>query len=220
MLLVINCKNYTEVSSPKKLLQLADSALKRSKRYKVKIAIAPPPHMCAWLALSSKIMVLAQHVDIQNTGSTTGYTIPEMLPRSNIAGSIINHSEHRIPVSHIRDLVSRLSKLRLLSIVCAKNITESGKLAKFDPNFVAVEPPQLIGSGKSVSKHRPKTVSGSAEAVALAKNKTKLLCGAGIVTAQDVASAINLGSSGILVASGIVCAKNWEKVLDDFASQM
>ena len=79
ILLVINCKNYVEVSSPKKLLQLGNSALKASKKYKTKIAISPPPHMCTWLAQNSKITVLAQHVDVQGTGSTTGYVFQKCL---------------------------------------------------------------------------------------------------------------------------------------------
>ena len=85
ILLVINCKNYVEVSSPKKLLQLGNSALKASKKYKTKIAISPPPHMCTWLAQNSKITVLAQHVDTLwliykvLSRSTTGYVTSEML---------------------------------------------------------------------------------------------------------------------------------------------
>ena len=155
ILLVINCKNYVEVSSPKKLLQLGNSALKASKKYKTKIAISPPPHMCTWLAQNSKITVLAQHVDIQGTGSTTGYVIPEMLAKSKIAGAII--TEHRVPISHIREAVNRLSKLNLLSIVCAKNVSESGKMAALNPNFVA-KPPDLIGTGRSVSQHYNKKI--------------------------------------------------------------
>ena len=81
-----------------------------------------------------------------------------MLAKSKIAGAIINHSEHRVPISHIREAVNRLSKLNLLSIVCAKNVSESGKMAALNPNFVAVEPPDLIGTGRSVSEHKPKKV--------------------------------------------------------------
>ena len=44
-----------------------------------------------------------------------------------------------------------------------------------------------------------------------ARNSTKLLCGAGIVTAEDVERAIELGSHGILVASGIVKSRNWNR---------
>jgi len=42
------------------------------------------------------------------------------------------------------------------------------------------------------------------------------LCGAGIVSGQDVSKAKELGSRGILVASGIVKAKNWEKIISEF----
>ena len=44
-----------------------------------------------------------------------------------------------------------------------------------------------------------------------------LLCGAGIVTSDDVERAIELGSHGILVASGIVKSRNWNKDIEGFA---
>ena len=50
--------------------------------------------------------------------------------------------------------------------------------------------------------------------------KQFLLCGAGIVSGQDVRKAIELGSEGILVASGIVKAKNWSGIIDEFAAGM
>jgi triosephosphate isomerase len=54
-------------------------------------------------------------------------------------------------------------------------------------------------------------------AVKKAKNSTKLLCGAGIVTTDDVKRAIELGSRGILVASGIVKSRNWQRDIEGFA---
>jgi triosephosphate isomerase len=54
-------------------------------------------------------------------------------------------------------------------------------------------------------------------AVKKARNSTKLLCGAGIVTSDDVERAIELGSHGILVASGIVKSRNWNKDIEGFA---
>ena len=43
-----------------------------------------------------------------------------------------------------------------------------------------------------------------------------MLCGAGIVSGEDVSRSKKLGSKGILVASGIVKAKNWEKIISEF----
>ncbi|MGB9134788.1 MAG: triose-phosphate isomerase [Candidatus Bathyarchaeia archaeon] len=44
-----------------------------------------------------------------------------------------------------------------------------------------------------------------------------ILCGAGITQGDDVAAALRLGTKGVLVASGIVKAKEPYKVLLDFA---
>ena len=46
----------------------------------------------------------------------------------------------------------------------------------------------------------------------------KVLCGAGVKNGKDVAKALELGSDGVLLASGIVKAKDKEKVIRDLAS--
>ena len=163
---------------------------------------------------------MAQHVDNAKVGSTTGFVIPELIKKSGAKGSLINHSEHRIPSKEIAQLVQRLKKLKMTSVVCVKNVAEAKKYARLNPDYIAIEPPELIGSGKAVSKERPGLITNAAIAVKKAKNKTKLLCGAGIVSGQDVAKSIELGSKGILVASGIVKAKNWKKIIEEFAKAM
>ncbi|NHI02492.1 Triosephosphate isomerase [Candidatus Nitrosotalea sp. TS] len=105
----------------------------------------------------------------------------------------------------------------MTSVVCVKDVNEAKKYAKLNPDYIAIEPPELIGSGKAVSKERPEIITNSVKAVKDAKNSTKLLCGAGIVTGDDVSKALELGANGILVASGIVKAKNWEKTIGEFA---
>jgi triosephosphate isomerase len=108
----------------------------------------------------------------------------------------------------------------MISVVCVKDVAEAKKYAKLNPDYIAIEPPELIGSGKAVSKEKPELITKSADAVNSAKNKTKLLCGAGIVSGQDVTKALELGSKGILVASGIIKAKNWTKVIEEFSKAM
>ncbi|KAG2471815.1 MAG: Triosephosphate isomerase [Nitrosopumilales archaeon] len=108
----------------------------------------------------------------------------------------------------------------MTSVVCVKNVAEAKKYARFNPDYIAIEPPELIGSGKAVSKERPDLITKAVSAVKMAKNSTKLLCGAGIVSGEDVSKSIQLGSNGILVASGIVKAKNWMKIIEEFAKAM
>lgn len=215
---IINCKNYEEIAGDK-IIKLVKIAEKISKKCKVKIAIAPPHQSLSKLTIF-KIPILSQHVDNTKTGSTTGFIIPELLKKSGVRGALINHSEHRISSEDISQLVSRLHNLRMLSIVCVKNISEASKYAKLNPDYIAIEPPELIGSGKAVSKERPELITKAVTVVKNAKNSTKLLCGAGIVSGEDVKRSIELGSNGILVASGIVKAKNWEKTIDEFSKAM
>ena len=108
----------------------------------------------------------------------------------------------------------------MISVLCVRDVLEAKKYSKFNPDYIAIEPPELIGSGKAVSKERPELITKAANAVKNAKNSSKLLCGAGIVSGEDVSKAIELGSKGILVASGIIKAKNWNKVMSEFAKSM
>ena len=196
--------------------KLAKIAEKISKKYRIKIAVVPPQHLLSEIAKYS-IPVLAQHVDVANVGSTTGFIVPEIIKKSKVSGSLINHSEHRISEEEITELVSRLKKLDMISVVCVKDVNEAKKYAKLNPDYIAIEPPELIGTGKAVSKEKPEVITKSVMAVKQAKNSTKLLCGAGIVSGQDVTKAMQLGAKGILVASGIVKAKNWNDILEEFA---
>ena len=215
---VINCKNYEEIAGDK-IIKFVKIAEKISKKYKVKIAIAPPQHLIGLVANSS-IPILAQHVDDSKVGSTTGFVIPELLKKSKVKGSLINHSEHRISSGEIKKLVLKLKELKMISIVCVKDVSEAKKYSKLNPDYIAIEPPELIGSGKAVSKEKPELITKAADAVKTEKNKTKLLCGAGIVSGEDVAKSIELGSKGILVASGIVKSKDWNKVISEFAKAL
>jgi len=215
---VINCKNYEEIAGDK-IIRFVKSAEKMSKKYKVKIAISPPQHLIG-LVSNSSIPILAQHIDDSKIGSTTGFVIPELLKKSKVKGSLINHSEHRISSKEIEKLILKLKELKMISILCVKDVAEVKKYVKLNPDYIAIEPPELIGSGKAVSKEKPELIAKAASIVNNSKNKTKLLCGAGIVSGEDVAKAIELGSEGILVASGIIKAKNWNKVISEFAKAL
>ena len=161
--------------------------------------------------------VISQSVDNAKIGSSTGYMVPELLKKAKIVGSLINHSEHRIPQSEITIQVNTLKKLDMLSIVCVQNVREAKKMVKLNPDYIAIEPPELIGTGRSVSTHRPELIVEASKIINGTKNKTKLLCGAGIISGKDVTRAIELGAVGILVASGIIKVKNYARVMESFA---
>ena len=212
---IINCKNYNEIAG-EKINKLAAIAEKISKKYKIQIAIAPPHHQLS-LIKKSKLLVFAQHLDDVKIGSTTGFMVPEIVKKSKVNGALINHSEHRIRPNEIKNLVKRLKKLKMKTVVCVKNVREAEVYAKLNPTYIAIEPPELIGTGRAISSEQPELITKSLLAVKKARNSTKLLCGAGIVTTEDVKRAIELGSRGILVASGIVKSRNWQRDIEGFA---
>jgi triosephosphate isomerase len=169
------------------------------------------------VANTVKIPVVCQHVDDEKAGSTTGYFVPEVAKSYGAVGSLINHSEHRIEMKAIANLVERLRKMHMTSIVCARSPHEVMEISIFHPDFIAIEPPELIGSGRAVSKENPAIITKSIEA---AGSRSKVICGAGITDNSDVKAAMKLGSRGILVASGVVKADSWVEKISELASGM
>jgi triosephosphate isomerase len=45
--------------------------------------------------------------------------------------------------------------LGMTSIVCAQGPQEVVEISTLEPDFIAIEPPELIGSGRAVSKENP-----------------------------------------------------------------
>ena len=180
--------------------------------------LAPPQPSLSAVIQNVKLPVICQHVDDSQVGSTTGFFVPEIAKSYGAVGSLINHSEHRLNNKNIRNIIERLHQLNMFSVVCAQTAQEVAELADLSPNFIAVEPPELIGSGKAVSKVNPLIIIDSLQALAKNSMSTKMICGAGITDKSDVISALELGAEGILVASSVVKAKSWSEKLYDLAS--
>jgi triosephosphate isomerase len=217
--LVINFKNYEEVFDDG-ALELAKAAQKVSKKLEASIVVCPPTPSLVEVCRGVSLPVFAQHVDLEKPGSSTGAIVPEVVRAIGARGSLINHSEKRLPLFQVKSTIERLRSMGMFSLSCAQTPDEVATIAKLNPDWLAVEPPELIGSGKAVSKVRPEVVTDSIVACKRANAEVELLCGAGIVTGEDVKAAIKLGAKGVLVASGIVKGKDWEKKIEELALSM
>jgi len=212
--IVLNVKTYDEATWLK-ALEIAKLMDKISKETNLSLAIAVQATDISLCAKNVSIPVFAEHIDPVKPGSHTGWTLPEAVKAAGAVGTLINHSEHRLKLADIDICITRAKGLELDHIVCSNNIATSKAIAAFSPNFIAVEPPELIGGDISVTSADPGIVSGSVDAVRRIDKKVKVLCGAGVKNGKDVAKAIELGSDGVLLASGIVKAKDKEKVIRD-----
>ena len=211
-LIIINCKNYLEIAG-EKIFQLSEIAQDISEGYKIEIMIAPPQNSLFYLSQFIKLPLMCQQVDDEKIGPTTGFIIPELAKSYGASGSLINHSEHRMEHANIKNAIERLRQLNMFSIVCASTSREVGELSRFNPDMIAIEPPQLIGTGKAVSKVNPSIITESVKEARTYSKNVKVICGAGIVDKTDIQSAINLGSQGILLASGLIKSESWKDKL-------
>jgi len=215
-LILVNFKTYKE-SLGQKGLELARAAERVSEETGVCIAVAPQTPDLYMITKSVGIPVFSQHADPEEPGAHTGSVTPESLKEAGVSGSILNHSERRLRMDIIEETVRRCSCLGLLTCVCANTPLAGRAVASFSPDMVAVEPPELIGSGVSVSKARPEIVGDAVRLIKDVSSGVHVLCGAGITSGEDVSAAIKLGAEGVLVASGIVKAKDPMKALTDLA---
>lgn len=215
-IIIVNFKTYSEATG-RRAVELAKKAEKLSKETSVYVGVAPQFADIASVAKAVKIPVFAQHIDPIKPGSYTGHVLAESVKKAGAMGTLINHSERQLKLSDISEIIAITRKHDLLSVVCANNPDVSAAVAALKPDVIAVEPPELIGTGIPVSKAKPAVVTGTVRLVREINAKVVILCGAGITRGEDVAAALKLGTQGVLVASGIVKAKDPYTVLREFA---
>lgn len=218
-LILVNLKTYREATG-EGAVRLAAVAEQVSKRTGVCVAVAPQAIDLRMVVEVTEAPVFAQHIDPVGHGKYTGHVLPEVAADAGCAGTLINHSERQLKLNAIEATVKRAREVNLLSVVCVDTPEKGRAVAPFRPDAVAIEPPELIGTGTPVSKARPEVVSGAVDAVKGIDPRVKVLCGAGITSGEDVAAAMRLGVDGVLVASGVVKAENPYEVLLDLAGAM
>ncbi|HUT81779.1 MAG TPA: triose-phosphate isomerase [Candidatus Bathyarchaeia archaeon] len=215
-LLLVNFKTYRE-GTGKKALELAKTCEKVANETNICIAIAVQATDIRMIASEVKIPVFAQHVDPILAGSNTGQIFIEAIKEAGAVGTLINHSEMKIKLASIAKIIDFTKEYNLFSCVCSSTSKIAGAVAVLEPNCCAIEPPELIGSGISVSTAKPEIISETVEIINKINPKVIPLCGAGITNNSDVKKALELGTKGILVASGVVKAKDPEQILTEMA---
>ncbi len=215
--IVVNFKTYPEASG-KEALALARLCEQIASETHASIVVAPPMLDLALVAASVRIPVFAQHLDPVKSGSTTGHVTVENARSSGGKGTLVNHSERRIKIAEIHEVIDLCRAQGLATIVCTNNLAVSKAAAAMEPDFVAIEPPELIGGDVSVTTANPRIVADTVKAIRSISSTVGVLCGAGIKNGRDVAKALELGADGVLLASGVVKAKDRKAVMLDLVS--
>ncbi len=214
---IVNFKTYLE-SSGARAVVLARICESVADETGVTIVVAPPMPDLASVIAAVTIPVFSQHADDLKPGSTTGHVALENILASGAKGTLLNHSERRLRISDISSLVGNAKRNGLSTVVCTNDLPVTRACAGLEPDFVAIEPPELIGGDMSVTTANPEIVSESVRVAKKAFPGVKVLCGAGVKTGEDAAKAIELGTNGVLLASGVVKASDPKRVLLDLAA--
>jgi len=214
-IIIVNYKTYSEATG-KKAVKLSKIAEEVSMESGVNVGVAPQFADIASIADAVSIPVFSQHIDPITPGSFTGHILLESVKEAGAVGTLINHSERRLKMFDIEAIITKTRESGMVSVVCTNNAAVSAAAAALKPDMIAVEPPELIGTGIPVSKSKPEVVSGTVELVKRINSDVVTLCGAGITRGEDVTAALRLGTEGVLVASGIVKAKDPRKILLEF----
>ncbi len=211
-MIITNFKTY-ESATGEAAMHLGKIHEEVAKETGADIRIVPSVVELGWLTSELDIPVLSQHIDPVGYGSNTGHILPESVKSAGAAGTLLNHSERRLEREVIRAAIERAKAVGLAVILCAKDPEEGASFLEFEPDLIAVEPPELIGGDISVSTAQPEIIENAAKLIG-----DKLLVGAGVKNGEDVRKAIELGARGVLLASGITKAADPKAVLLDLVS--
>ena len=216
-LLLVNFKTYPETRG-EKAVRLAKAASKVAHELDKSVAVAPGPLDLARVLEVADIPVFAQHIDPRPSGQHTGAITADYVRELGAAGTLLNHSEKRLHFASLEAARVLCGKAGLVTVICAGNVAQARKAAALRSEFLAIEPPDLIGGDVSVSTARPAIVTRGVEAVRGVSPETAVLCGAGVKKREDVARALELGAKGVLLASGVTLAKYPADALRDLAA--
>lgn len=207
--IIVNLKTY-KYGSTDRAAALAETCETVAHETGASIAVAVQNADVHRLSQAVDIPVYAQHLDPHRYGSNTGKDIAETLAYNGADGVLINHSEDTVPTDMIEEAVARAQNNTLDAIICIGDPADAEQVAAYGPDFIAYEPPELIGGDTSVSTAAPELVEN-----AVNSSTVPVLCGAGIKDGDDVQAALDLGTRGVLIASGVVKADDPEAALYD-----
>jgi triosephosphate isomerase (TIM) len=215
----VNFKTYIEATG-RRSVELAKIADRVSRDSGVMIAVAPQFTDLKTVAEAVEIPVFSQHIDPIKPGPYTGHVLAEAVKAAGASATLVNHSEKRLKISEIEEVLSLARISDLAALVCTDTPGVSAAVASLNPDMIAIEPPDLIGTGVAVSKARPELITNAIKRIRSANNSVEILCGAGVSAAEDVGKALELGTRGVLVSSSVVKGTSPGKLLENMTDEV
>jgi triosephosphate isomerase len=192
----------------REVLKLARYADRMSAKYQVQIIFTPQYVDIPILARATKnLLIFAQHMDSLPVGRGVGSVLPEAVKAAGAVGTLLNHSEKKLPLEELEHTIRRADDVGLASMACADTLEEAVAIAHMRPNIIIAESPEQIGVGKRLANDH-QVIAGINAAVWAIDPDIRILHGAGITCGQDVYNIIAAGAQAAGSTSGILKADN------------
>jgi triosephosphate isomerase (TIM) len=151
----------------------------------------------------------SQHCDPVKISQSTGWISSEMIKEAGGIGTMLNHSEHRLPFHVLKNTTQICHQHGLKVLICCENEKEAIIYSGLHPEYLAYEPPELIAnktqSVTSKSSEIQKILSYlKSSPTTYNLQPTTFLIGAGLHSREDINKSESLGAAGILIASSIM----------------
>lgn len=177
--------------------------------------------VCKWVGEETRVSIVAcvdaAHLPRCMVTGVECWTQRFETGARGFTGSLLNHSDYRLGWSQIQHQFLELMTHGKRVCICAATPQEANEVSTFGSDFVAYEPPSLIGSrDKSVSSERPKEIEEVVKKLA----PQQVLIGAGIHSPEDIRVGLKLGAKGFLISTDVVKAKDPGKELRELAKAM
>ncbi len=205
-MIFVNFKTYAESTGEngRNLLKILEEV---SKETKVKIVAAVQTIDLREAVANSTLEIWSQKIDPDDQGAHTGTLSGEAVVDAGIPGTFLNHSEAKMQKEDLAKALEKAKALGLKTLIFAASLEELKEVLALKPTYASYEPPELIGrSDISVATAQPEII---AKASVLSKEAgIPLIVGAGISSNKDVKKSVELGATGVAVASYIIKAKD------------
>ncbi|MFA4891344.1 MAG: triose-phosphate isomerase, partial [Candidatus Gracilibacteria bacterium] len=222
LMIIINFKDYDEATgeNAKKLAKIFEKVAVETGAM-VAVAVHPTD-LRAVVAEVTQIPVFSQSGDSYTGGAgqpkktQTGRMTPNIIKKIGAKGILVNHAENPRSNEEIRSIIEdfKAECPEIKIVVCAESVERAqgivgicgagaaGTGARAPADFIAIEPPDMIGGDVSVTT-KPEVIKDAVEKIG-----DNVLVGAGVKTGDDVKEALRLGAKGVLLASGVIKPKD------------
>lgn len=206
-MIFVNYKTYEESTGPNAVL-LTKALEEAAHESQIKIIPVVQASDIKEVVSSSTLEIWSQKIDPVSFGAHTGSIIPEAVLDDGARGTFLNHSEQRFETfDELAKASDRAKEVGLKTLIFAKDLEELKNISSLSPDYLAYEPPELVGSTTtSVAQAEPEVIGKAVEIAKLAS--LPLIVGAGIHSEEDIRKSLSLGAVGFAIATNIVKAED------------